>query len=236
MTEEAAKGESHDIVATDMGELMSRPTHDFRFNALIFYGNKPIPEELAHEFDEAMSKYENGHLFYWSDLWRKIRDSGLEWTDYIPLRPNGEPRWSLGRCNTIFVIGEKFLPEPPESELRVYENLDFSHYEVVRSFEDEEAHRLLESANRAKITVAEFVKIIKELKGELERKKSIKVIACAHCDHLIADIEDEGCPWCISEVAENRIKKLQKVLECIRDGEDLDSGLRAECDRALTEV
>ena len=210
MSEEQAP---YGIVPRPDVEIMVIPGIEWRSNALIF--NRRLDEQGIELLFGGLRKFKDGYQWFFSDLWRQLAVLGYEWTDYIP------ETIALGTAQTWRKVGDMFLPED-----RFYDWLQFSHYAATRKLELPEAHKILVVANENKWPEKAVREAVDLVLNRPPRQKNPKVIQCKHCDKWIADIEDEGCPWCMLAVAQQQMDRLQGSLIEIAELRDVLMAIR----------
>jgi len=190
MEEQTQYRDTHDIVTDvakrpDVVDLEKIQEVNFEEDRLCFYTD--LNDDLADRLSKLLTTLHKGKQWHWAAFWRKLEESGYEWTDYVPVDSGGRPMISLGRAHTWRSVDKKF----PEDS-RIYKNLTYSHYEAVRAIEDSGAHDILEAADRACLSVAELGDIAKGMKGEpKEKEPRIIHFKCEHCGEEIEISEDD---------------------------------------------
>ena len=172
-------------VRPDVVGLAQIKEANFENDRLVF--NTDLNDDLIVRVYGFMTVSYKGRQWHWAAFWRKLEESGYEWTDYVPMDSGGRPMISLSRAHTWRFVDKKF-----PNETRIYLNLTYSHYEAVRALDDEDAQELLNAADRNCLSVAELAEIVKGMKGE-PKKKEPRIIhfPCPHCQADIEISEDD---------------------------------------------
>ena len=169
----------------DVGVLAQIKEANFEDDRLVFYAD--LTDDLAERISKLLTTLHKGKQWHWAAFWEKLEESGYEWTDYVPLDSGGRPMISLSRANTWRFVHRKF-----PVEFRVYANLAYSHYEAVRSLDDEGAREILNAADSNCLSVSELVEIVRDMKGP-KKEKEPKIIhfPCPHCKKDVEVSEDD---------------------------------------------
>ena len=180
MTEEYGVATRHDV-----GDLAQIKEANFEDDRLVFYSD--LTDDLAERLHNLMTTMHKGKQWHWAAFWRKLEESGYEWTDYVPLDSGGRPMISLSRAHTWRFVDKKFPVEK-----RMYKNLTYSHYEAVRSVADEGAHDILNAADGVCLSVSDLAEVVRGMKGP-KKEKEPKIIhfPCPHCRKDIEVSEDD---------------------------------------------
>jgi len=158
---------------------------NFLEDRLVFYTD--LTDELIERLSKLMTTLHKGRQWHWAAFWRKLEESGYEWTHYVPMDSGGRPMISLSRAHTWRFVDRKF-----PVDTRIYANLTYSHYEAVRAIEENGAHEILDAANGNRLSVAELATVVKEMKGP-KKEKEIRTILfqCKQCLAYIEVSEDD---------------------------------------------
>lgn len=215
----------YQVAHSDIGKLEQMQAVTFERNALVF--NTTLDQAMVDELGGGLTKFTGGYQVYWGDFWVALENAGYEWTDHIPegLAFNTANNWRrmIQRFSVDVRLG--------------HHHLQASHYIEAnhKKLSDDQAIQLMNHADTHGWTVQMVREAVRGAIGKSVKQEKPKLITCQHCDKWIADIEDEGCPFCMFAVAETQINDLRDTLRAIRDNDINDVGvaLRFAVDTAV---